>query len=475
MTPHGLAPLSTKAPVGRPGRAAAERPVRLPRSPRAMVVHGGHELRGRVPIPGYKHALTVLVAAAVALARPVTLTNVPDVAEVRILRDILDRMGAAGGFVDGVWDLDTRALRSIPIPARLSGQIHGSLYLVPALLARFGEVSFVDAGGDRIGSRRQGGSRPVEQVTAVLERFGAEVQTSGGLYARASRLRGCAIDLMDFSTDREHGRLRGPMASSATKIALILAAAAEGTTTLRHPVDYEAVWELCDFLRACGATLTRDGDVLQVRPATHDGRVAHHLISDSTDIVTFAVCAAFAGGSLELTGITGRRTWRAIDDELGVLVEMGVPLSVGPRWLQVRGPVEPRPVDLEIACNGFSTDAHPLLAVPLLRACGVSRITDHVWTDRFAYTGLLTAMGGRVEVTGNTVRLRPSRLRAPEEALVPTDSRAAAAAVVAALGVPAATRIEDRGGHLDRSYELLIARLRAVGASIEEVASAEEE
>lgn len=462
------------APAGGPGSAPGEHRRRPFPSPRAMVVHGGHGLHGRVPIPGYKHALTVLVAAAVALARPVTLVNVPDVTEIRILRDILDRMGATGSFAHGVWDLDTSGLRSVPIPARLSGQIHGSLYLVPALLARFGEVSFVDAGGDRIGSRRQGGRRPIEQVTAVLERFGAEVQTSGGLYARASRLRGCTIDLMDFSTDRDHARLRGPMASSATKIALILAAVSEGTTTLRHPVDHEAVSELCDFLRAFGATLTRDGDLLSVRAGASVQRVTHHLISDSTGIVTFIVCAAFAGGSLELTGITGQRTWRAIGDELRVLAEMGVPLSVGPHWLRVEGPVEPRPVDLEIQCNGFSTDAHPLLAVPLLRARGVSRITDHVWTDRFAYTQLLAAMGGRVEVTGNTVVLRPSRLRAPGEALVPTDSRAAAAAVVAALGVPAATRIEDRGGHLDRSYELLIARLRAVGASIEEVESAGE-
>jgi UDP-N-acetylglucosamine 1-carboxyvinyltransferase len=432
-----------------------------------MVVHGGRELRGRVPISGYKHALTVVVAAAVALDRQVTLRNVPDMTESRVLKDILDHMGATGSLAGGLWRLDTRPMRSVPVPARLSSRIHGSLYLVPALLARFGEVSFVGAGGDRIGPEEQGGLRPVDQVVEVLRRFGATVQTSGGLHARARRLTGCSIDLMEFTTDAGRRHLRGPRVSGATKTALILSAAAQGVTTLRNPLDRDATRELRDFLRVCGTRVSQEDDGWSIEPAGGGGSVSYRLISDSTGIFTFIACAAFVGGSLELTGITGERTWHAIRDELELMERMGVPLTRHDDSLQVRGPGEIRPVEIEIECNGFSTDAHPLLAVPLLRATGVSRITDHVWTNRFAYVRLLEQMGARVEVTGNTVELRPSHLRAPPEPILPTDSRAAAAAVVAALGTRGDTRIEDRGGHLDRSYELLIARLRAVGASVE--------
>src|SRR5207302_179684 len=159
--------------------------------------------------------------------------------------------------------------------------------------------------------------------------------------------------------------------------------------------------------------------------------------------------------------------WRAIGDELRLLTEMGVPLSWGSDWLHVDGPVDPLPVDLVIEGNGLSTDAHPILAVPLLRASGISRITDHVWTSRFAYVRLLEQMGARAEVAGNTLTLHPSQLRPPDEPLLPTDSRAAAAAIVAALGVHGETRIVDRAGHLNRSYELLAARLVEAGASIE--------
>jgi len=433
-------------------------------APRSLVVQGGHSLRGRVPISGYKHALTLLVAAAVALDRRVTIRNVPTMTESVVLRRILARMGAAGDLAGGVWELDPGSMRSAPVPFRLSGRIHGSLYLVPALLARFGEVTFAGAGGDRIGPVEEGGSRPTDQVAAVLRRFGATVQTSGGLHASARRLRGCSIDLMEFSTHSE--RLRGPRASSATKTALILAAAADGTTRLRHPVDREATRELCDFLQACGASIERDGDTWTVRPGHRNSRPAHELISDSTEIVTFIACAAHVGGELRLTGITGPRTRRAIEAELQLLSEMGVPLHWEGDELVVRGPGELRPRELVVECNGFSTDAHPIVAVPLLGAAGVSRITDHVWTNRFAYVGLLHQMDAMATVTENTVTLFRSRLRPAANPLVPTDSRAAAAAVVAALGVPGTTRITD-AGHLDRSYERLVDKLRDAGALVE--------
>src|SRR5439155_13506169 len=188
-------------------------------------------------------------------------------------------------------------------------------------------------GGDRIGPPERGGSRPTEQVAAVLERFGAAVDCSAGLYAAAPRLRGCTIDLMEFSSHRH--RLRGPAASSATKTALILAGVASGRTILRHPVDRDATRELGDFLQTCGATVTRDGDTWQIEGGAGDDAVAHHLISDGTEIVTFLACAVRARARLRLTGITGERTWLAIADEVRVLRDSGLPLMCGPDWLEV--------------------------------------------------------------------------------------------------------------------------------------------
>lgn len=439
------------------------KPARLCPPPQRIVVSGGRRLDGVVPISGYKHALTVVVAAAVAMGKVATLRNVPITTESLVLERILSQMGARSRLAGGVWELDTRPMRNVPVPARLSRLVHGSLYLVPALLARFGEVSFSRAGGDRIGPPELGGARPTDQVGTVMERFGASVDLRGGLHASAGTLRGCRIDLMDFSTHPR--RLRGPAASSATKTALLLAAVAEGPTTLRHPVDRDATWELCDFLRCCGATVTEAEDGWHVEPAAGPDTVQHHLISDSTEIATFVACVAHVGGSLRLTGITGARTRPAIADELRLMERIGVPLTVGDDWLEVSGPASLGAASLEVECNGFSTDAHPLLALVLLGARWPSDITDHVWTNRFAYARLLIEMGADIEIRGNTIQLRPSSLRAPPGPLRPTDSRAAAVAVVAGLGAAGTTAIADIG-HLDRSYERLIPKLRAVGADI---------
>jgi UDP-N-acetylglucosamine 1-carboxyvinyltransferase len=435
-------------------------------APCSIVVRGGHELRGEVPIAGYKHALTVIVGAAVAMGRSVTLHNVPDTTESRVLERIVCEMGASSRMAGGTWTLDTGPMRSMPVPAMLGGLVHGSLYLVPAMLARFGEVSFAGAGGDRIGPPEAGGRRPTAQIGTVLERFGATVDATAGLYATASRVRGCEIDVLELSTHPR--RLRGPAASSATKTALIMAATADGSTTLRHPVDRDATRELCDFLRACGLAVAQDGETWRVDGGGGGGRdpIDHHLISDSTEIVTYAACAARTRATLRMTGITGDRSWTALASELEVLRGIGLPLRIEGDSLHVGSAERLEPAFLEIECNGFSTDAHPLLALVLLGADGESRITDHVWTSRFAYTELLTAMGARLRVDGNTVTLHPSRLRQPVAPLVPTDSRAAAVAVVAGLGVTGTTTIED-AGHVDRSYERLAGKLHHVGARIE--------
>jgi UDP-N-acetylglucosamine 1-carboxyvinyltransferase len=302
-----------------------------------------------------------------------------------------------------------------------------------------------------------------------MERFGATVQRHGPGTFRATAARGlrsCEIDILDFSTDPV--RLRGPRASSATKTALILAAVAEGRTTIRNPVERDATWELSDFLQACGCSVEHDHEAWHVEAGSHAEPLAYHLMSDSTEIITFIACAARTGVAIRLTGITVDRTRRAIAGDLACLEEMGMSLAWGLDSLRVRPTDRLAPVSIEVECEGFNTDAHPLFALMLLGASGESRIVDHVWTSRFAYVRLLLAMGARARINGNQLNLGPSALRAPSGPLVPSDSRAAAVALIGALGVAGSTTIVDHE-HLDRSYERPVEKLRGIGAQIDTV------
>ncbi len=417
-----------------------------------------------MPISGYKHAVTVLVAAAIAHGRSAILRNVPRTTEITRLCEIVEDLGGGGSIADGAWELHAAGVRDETVPAYPSRAIHGSLYLAPALLARHGRVAFPGAGGDQIGPAKLGGARPIGHIAATMERFGASVRCSTGIEATARSLRGCCIDVMDFSTHSE--RLRGPYASGATKTALLLGSVADGRTEIRHPVDVDATRELCAFLRACGCSVVQDEGVWTLTGGGGRATVTHEVVSDSTEVVTFVACAAHLGASLVLTGITTERTRHALAEELRVLEAIGVPLNWGRDCLRVGHVDHLEPACIEVECNGFSTDAQPIFALLLLDAAGESCITDHVWQDRFKYAQLLRAMGAQLSVEGNRLRLEQSALRAPTRPLRPTDSRAAAVALLAALGVAGATRIDDEG-HLDRSYDSMVAKLGHVGAHIE--------
>src|SRR5262249_38328275 len=157
------------------------------------------------------------------------------------------------------------------------------------------------------------------------------------------------IDLLRFSTHPHV--LRGPAASSATKTALLLAAAAEGPTVLRNPVNSDATRELCEFLTSCGATVDRAEREWRVAGGARgpDGPVEHHLISDSTEIVTFAAAVALAGGRVRLTRITGARTWQALACELDTFARMGLRLTHGDDWLGIEEPSGAlRPASIEV-------------------------------------------------------------------------------------------------------------------------------
>ncbi|HET8662500.1 MAG TPA: hypothetical protein VFM55_26460 [Micromonosporaceae bacterium] len=451
---------------------ACETPVDLPAGS-ALRVNGGTPLSGSVRPSGFKHSLVTVLSAAAAAAAPVRVTNCPDIAETAVLTELLGELGATVRRSASTLVVDGSTIDGSVVDLAGADRIHGAVYLVPALLCRTGRARVATGGGCRIGDG-PAGWRPVEQYVGVLRRFGAQagILPDGDLDVSAGRLRGCELDLLDYTSDRH--RRSGPLYSGATKMALLAAAVAEGTSTIRNPYPKPDVTDLVTVLRQLGADIeTSDADTLVVRGAgpgalCHDAE--HALVPDLIEVVTWISAAAtVAGSDLRITGDDLARATAALAPELAVLERMGVTVQHTADELVVRAEQPLRATEVTVASHDVYSDSQPFLALLAAHAVGTSHITETVWSGRFGYVPGLCALGARMRERHGVLRVDgpypPSRAGRHVHA---TDLRAAAVLVLAALGVPGPTVLHGVH-HLARGYQDLPATLRTLGADISEV------
>ncbi|HVJ91023.1 MAG TPA: hypothetical protein VM580_14565 [Labilithrix sp.] len=437
-----------------------------------LLIRGGAPIAGTVSIGGLKHAMVPIVAASALPSGTIYLRNVPKIEDTRVLTAMLRSMGAHIETGEGVLTIDTEHLADAPLDATLARRVHGSLYLAPTLLARFGHVSLGRTGGCAIGDAPGSGERPTEHVARIMARFGATVDASNGsITARCSRLTAADIDIQDWSSFP--GSITGPYVSGATKTAILLAATARGTTRIRNPYSKPDVTELVAFLSKAGVPCEMAGDELTIEGRPELGTVEHELVSDVMEIFTFITCAVHTGSTLRLTGVTTDRARRGLRHELELLTAMGIASEWTDGVLTVRPPPRVLPRDVLVSSQTIYSDNQPMVALLLGMAEQSSVIREQVWRERFDYCHGLARLGMRFEKLPDGIRVLPSR---PGDGLSPTSSlevhardlRAAAVLVIAALTVRAPTLVTG-ASHLARGYDDLQGKLRALGASIEEI------
>jgi UDP-N-acetylglucosamine enolpyruvyl transferase len=435
-------------------------------------VIGGRPLNGSVTTSGFKHSLVTVLAAAAAGDSTVHIGNCPDIQETAVLAGLLRDLGAVVDHAGRTLTVRVADVDGWGAGAEsAAGSIHGAVYLIPALLRKSGRARLMTGGGCRIGDGPARG-RPVEQYVSVLERFGAQAKVlpTGELDVTAAALRGTEIDLLDYTHDRA---LRtGPLYSGATKMALLCAAVADGTSVVRHLYPKPDVTDLVDVLGRLGAQIEHpdpDTVVVHGRRGTdlrHD--VRHTLVPDLIEVVTWiCVGATLCDQPLVIRGTGLDRAVRGLAPELDVLRRMGVGLASDAATLTVPPAPRLRPVELTVASHGVYSDSQPLLVLLATGARGVSRISDTVWGSRFTYADGLAALGARITRDGAAVTVTgPHRPVRPGQHLTATDLRAAAALLIAALAVPGATTISG-AHHLARGYADLPGALRGLGADIQ--------
>ena len=446
-------------------------------SPTTLRVFGGKPLRGSVRTSGFKHSMVTTVAATSLGRGTVRLANCPDILETIALVQLLESGGARVERTGSIVTIDASTFEGSDLEEPLAAEIHGAVYLMPAILHRKGMATVPCTGGCRIGSDR-GAWRPIEHYLDVLRRFGATTRELGGRHieARAARLLGCEIDLLDFTVDREIRT--GPLYSGASKFAVLCAAVADGVSVLRHLYPKPDVTDLVDAIAALGADVERAADDTVTiqgcggQALTRDADLT--LIPDLIEVVTWIVAGAkFVATPLRISGPGMDRVIRALHPELDVFGRMGVQLEFGSDHLTVHPATTLRPVRIVVASHGVYSDSQPLLALLACHATGRSEIEETVWTSRFGYADGLRTLGASLRVDGATLDVDgPCIPRRADQTVTCTDLRAAAALLLAALGIPGPTVITG-AHHIGRRYDGFVSQLRDLGAQIELVSEPE--
>ena len=427
-----------------------------------ILIRRAGPLHGEVAIPGAKNSVLKLMAAALLADGSFTLTNVPNIADVGIMADLLSAIGLRSQQMSAGTLRLVNDGSIVPVaPYELVERIRASINVLGPLLGRFGRVALSLPGGDDFGSR------PIDMHLKALEAMGAVFELRHGVVEAS----------VNTADERLHGAditLEFPSVG-ATENILTAAVHAKGTTIIDHAAREPEIEDLCNFLVGMGAQIEGIGSSRLVIHGVEPGALHatdHEVVPDRIQAATYLAAVAVSGGEVVLRGARG--------DHMEMLLrrfhEMGLTITEIPgRGLEGGLAVwaNGRLHSIDVATlpyPGIATDYKPLLVTMLAVADGVGIVTENLYPGRFRYVEELQRLGADIRADGHhaVVRGVPRLSGAPVRA---PDIRAGAALVVAGLAADGETTLTGVH-HIDRGYDDLVGRLSALGADIERVAGA---
>jgi UDP-N-acetylglucosamine 1-carboxyvinyltransferase len=413
-----------------------------------LLVRGGHRLSGQVTVAGAKNSALKLMAASLLASGTSVLHNVPDIQDVRTMREVLEYLGAVVHFEQGTMSIDTTAVQSHVAPYDLVQKMRASIQIMGPLVARFGHARVAMPGGCNLGPRK------IDIHLRGLAEMGGVVRSDHGFVeVTASKLH--AVDMiLDYPS------------VGATENLLMAGVMAEGTTTLENVAREPEIVDLCKFLVSMGADITGAGSsTVKVNGVQSMHPAEHSVVGDRIEAGTFLIMSAVTGGDVEVNGISPH----VLDLFLSKLRHVGVQIQENTRSIRASGDPEGySAVDVAtLPYPGFPTDLQAQMMVLLSISKGVSMLTENVFENRFGFVDELIRLGADIRVDGNHAVINGGR--ALTGAIVRcTDLRAGAALVTAGLLAEGCTELREVH-HVDRGYERLEEKLRALGADVERV------
>lgn len=414
-----------------------------------IIINGGKTLTGTVRVEGAKNAVLPIIAATIlGETGQSVLTNVPALADVYTMNDVLSNIGAKVTMTEDELVVDASVDLTTEAPFEFVTKMRASVLVLGPLLARYGHAYVAMPGGCAIGSR------PIDLHLKGFEAMGATVEVGHGFVEVKSegRLKGAAIYL--------------DMASvGATENIMMAASLAEGTTVIENAAKEPEIVDLADYINGMGGRVYGAGtSTITIEGVNKLAGTDHTIIPDRIEAGTFMVAGALTGGEVTVLGARSRDL-RAL---ILKLADMGVVVE------EVEGGLKVHPTDELVAVDiktlphpGFPTDMQSQMMTLMLKAKGTSMVTETVFENRFMHIDEFRRMNANVKIEGRSVVIKgESDVQGAE--VKATDLRAGAALVLAGLIADGQTTVTNLY-HIDRGYVDFVGKLKALGAEIERV------
>jgi UDP-N-acetylglucosamine 1-carboxyvinyltransferase len=411
-----------------------------------IVVKGGKKLHGEVCVSGAKNAALPILASSLLARGQSTYRNVPGLGDVVTMKKLLGQLGAKVQG-DGTTVVDTSNVTNFEAPYELVKTMRASALVLGPLVGRYGEARVSLPGGCAIGAR------PIDQHLKGLAAMGARIELEHGLVtAKARRLHGATV-VFDVVT------------VTGTENLMMAAALAKGRTTLENAACEPEVEEMARVLNKMGARVRGAGtSLVTIEGVDELHPLDHAIIPDRVEAGTLMVAAAITRGNVLIRDCMPEH----LDAVIAKLRAAGAEVSIEEGGVRVIGRTDIKPTDIATRpYPGFPTDMQAQFMVLMARAKGQSVLSENIFENRFMHVPELLRMGADIVIDGHIAVVRgPTKLKGAK--VMATDLRASACLVLAGLIAEGTTEVL-RVYHLDRGYDHLERKLRALGADIRRV------
>ena len=412
---------------------------------KSIQIIGSKKLNGTIEVSGAKNAVLKQMILPILSEGKYKIENVPDIADVYYMQEVLDVLGIASKLTDKSLVIDSPSNISVEAPYEVVQKMRASIIVLGPLLARKGEAKIAFPGGDQLGPR------PVKMHIEALEKMGANFDLDHGvLIGKTDGLKGVEINL--------------PYASvGATENTLLAAVLADGTTTIENAAREPEVVDLVKMLKNMGAQIEGEGtSEIVIHGVDTLKSTNHKVIGDRVVAGTYLAAFLATGGAGVIKGVDHS----CLPMEIKKFQEMGAVLNISDNSIELESPQETSSIEIStLPFPGIATDLQPIFGACLLKSNGTSIITENVYDQRFQWIPEVQRMGADIQTGWQHAMIKGVKelSGAPVHS---TDIRTGASLIIAALQAEGESLITGID-HIERGYENIVDLLSSVGSEIQ--------